>query len=143
MNLLSREDYLFGNCNVFALAAKEILKLNIVCLLEDRLITTSGVMRVKESLIHCYLKVSETEGFDARGIRPTKEILDEYQFDCTELPSWLSENKTTQEVIGYGYQQTGSNVVIDIANARQWIHENLSEDIQDVLLRSKNCSTNT
>lgn len=99
-------------------------------------------MEEREGLSHCFVKIDETYGFDARGVRPIDEILTEYQFDCTQLPSWISEDKTDQEVIRYGYQNTGGNSVIDIANARQWILNNLLEDIQDALLRSKNCSTN-
>ena len=134
----TREDYLYGNCNIFAVAAKSFLKAHIVCLLENRLITTSGVMEIKESLIHCFLKVSDTEGFDAKGVRSIEEILDDYQFDCTELPSWLSENKTDQEVLGYGYQRNGGSEVIDLAIARHFITENLMEEISGVIESSRN-----
>lgn len=136
--MIGKEDYLYGNCNLFAVAAKSFLKGQIVCLLENRLITTSGVMEEKESLIHCFLKVSETEGFDARGVRPIAEILDDYQFDCTQLPSWVSENKTDQEVLGYGYQRTGGNEVIDLAIAHKYIHDNYLEEIRSVTESSRN-----
>lgn len=137
MSLLSREDYLFGDCNVFAVAVKSFLKGHIVCLLENRLITTSGVMVEREALIHCFLKITESDGFDARGLRSIKEIEEEYQIDCTELPSWTSENKTDQEVIGYGYQHKGSSVVIDIANARKYIQDNLMEEIEYAIEKQK------
>ena len=136
--MIGKEEYLYGNCNLFAVALKSFLKGHIVCLLENRLITTSGVMEIKESLIHCFLKVSDTEGFDAKGVRSIEEILDDYQFDCTELPSWLSENKTDQEVLGYGYQRNGGSEVIDLAIARQYIKENFMEDIQGVVESSRN-----
>lgn len=128
----AKEDYLYGNCNLFAVAAKELLNGNIVCLLENRLITTGTTPVVKEALIHCFVRVSDTHGFDAKGVRLIQDILDDYQFDCTELPSWLSENKTNQEVLGYGYQRTGGTEVIDLAIARQYIAENLMEDIRGV-----------
>ena len=125
------EDYLFGSCNVFAVAAKEFLKGKIVCLLEHRFITSGSNSGVKESLIHCFVKVSETHGFDARGVRSIVSILDEY-LDPPELsiPFWFSDEKSDREILDYGYATTGGSEVIDIANARQWILDNLLEDIQ-------------
>ena len=133
------ENYLFGDCNFFALAAKDILKCRIVCLLEHRFITSGSNSGVKESLIHCFVKVSETHGFDARGVRPIASILDEY-LDPSELcvPFWFSDEKSDREILDYGYATTGGSEVIDIANARSYILENLFEDIESVRNSSKN-----
>lgn len=133
------EDYLFGSCNVFSVAAKEFLKGKIVCLLEHRFITSGSNSGVKESLIHCFVKVSETHGFDARGVRPIASILDEY-LDPSELciPFWFSDEKSDREILDYGYATTGGSEVIDIANARSYILENLFEEIESVRNSSKN-----
>ena len=136
---ISRDVYLYGSCNVFAVAVKEFLNGRIVCLLEHRLITSGSNSSVNEGLIHCFVKVSETHGFDARGFRPIESILEEYINFCDlDFPFWVSEEKTDREVLDYGYQNTGGNEVIDIANARNYILENLYEEIESVRNSSKN-----
>lgn len=123
-----KDDYLYGGCNIFVAAAKFFLEAEIVCLLENRLITASGVMETKESLIHCFLKVSETQGFDAKGIRSIHEIIKDYaQF--SDLNFWMGETKSVQEVLNYGYPTQGVSEVIAIAKAREYIMKYMMDEI--------------
>lgn len=124
----SRDKYLNGNCNVFALAALDIIEGDIICLLEDRSHPSefSGVVR---GLVHCFVQLPDGMAFDANGVQHTENIINH----CTILSPglWVEKPTTKRGVLEFGYVYKGGSEVEDIATARQYILDNLIDELSD------------
>ena len=123
------EQYLNGSCEIFAIAARRLFKWDIFVITEERLINGLGIAT---GLVHAFTipSTNPNDIFDAKGIRDSNLLTNEYNLHDDVKISFMEENELITLVHNPGDQLyktlTIEQIEVLISNAELFIKEHYS-----------------